>query len=66
MKCPKMFGDFFVLHFKYMNLFSELDLFMFPRCDNNNKRPGPLEAEVIPVLHSVAEANASDESDGLP
>jgi DNA-directed RNA polymerase subunit RPC12/RpoP len=36
---------------------------MFPRCDNDNKRPGPLEAEVIPVLHSVAEANASDESD---
>ncbi len=24
-----------------------------------------LEAEVIPVLHSVAEANASDESDGV-
>ena len=46
-----------------MNLFSELDLFMFPRCDNNNERP--LEAEVIPVLHSVAEANASDESDGV-
>jgi len=38
---------------------------MFSRCDNDNKRPGPLEAEVIPVLHSVAEANASDESDGV-
>jgi len=38
---------------------------MFPRCDNDNKRPGSLEAEVIPVLHSVAEANASDESDGV-
>jgi hypothetical protein len=25
----------------------------------------PLEAEVIPVLHFVAEANASDESDGV-
>ena len=25
----------------------------------------PLEAEVIPGLHSVAEANASDESDGV-
>jgi hypothetical protein len=38
---------------------------MFSRCDNDNKRPGPLEAEVIPVLHSVAEANASGESDGV-
>ncbi len=38
---------------------------MFPRCDNDNKSTGPLEAEVIPVLHSVAEANASDESDGV-
>jgi DNA-directed RNA polymerase subunit RPC12/RpoP len=37
---------------------------MFSRCDNDNKRPGPLEAEVTPVLHSVAEANASDDSDG--
>ncbi len=25
----------------------------------------PLEAEVFPVLHSVTEANASDESDGV-
>jgi hypothetical protein len=46
-----------------MNLFSELDLSMFPRCDNDNVRP--LEAEVIPVLHSVAEANSSDESVGV-
>ena len=38
---------------------------MFLRCDNDNKRPAPLEAEVTPVLHSVAEANASDESDGV-
>ena len=38
---------------------------MFPRCDNDNKIPGPLEAEVIPVLHSVAEATASDESDAV-
>jgi uncharacterized Zn-finger protein len=38
---------------------------MFPRCDNDNKSTVPLEAEVIPVLHSVAEANASDESDGV-
>ncbi len=39
---------------------------MFPSCDNDNKRPGTLEAAVIfPVLHSVAEANASDESDGV-
>jgi hypothetical protein len=38
---------------------------MFSRCDNDNKRPGPLEAEVIPVLHSVVEANASDESGGV-
>jgi hypothetical protein len=38
---------------------------MFSRCDNDNKSTGPLEAEVIPVLHSVAEANASDESDGV-
>jgi hypothetical protein len=36
---------------------------MFSRYDNDNKRP--LEAEVIPVLHSVAEANASDESEGV-
>jgi ribosomal protein L37AE/L43A len=33
---------------------------MFSRCDNDNKSTVPLEAEVIPVLHSVAEANASD------
>jgi hypothetical protein len=38
---------------------------MFSRCDNDIKRPVPLEAEVIPVLHSVAEANASGESDGV-
>jgi uncharacterized Zn-finger protein len=38
---------------------------MFSRCDNDNKSIVPLEAEVIPVLHSVAEANASDESDGV-
>ena len=38
---------------------------MFSRCDNDNKSTWPLEAEVIPVLHSVAEANASDESDGV-
>jgi hypothetical protein len=36
---------------------------MFSRCDNDNKSTAPLEAEVIPVLHSVAEANASDESE---
>ena len=46
-----------------MNLFSELDLFMLPRCDNANERP--LEAKVIPVLHSVVEANTSDESDAV-
>ena len=38
---------------------------MFSRCDIDNKSTVPLEAEVIPVLHSVAEANASDESDGV-
>jgi hypothetical protein len=38
---------------------------MFPRCDNENKSTWPLEAEMIPVLHSVAEANASDESDAV-
>ena len=38
---------------------------MFSSSDNDNKRPGPLEAEVIPVLHSVADANASNESDGV-
>ena len=37
---------------------------MFSRCDNDNKSTVPLEAEVIPFLHSVAEANASDESVG--
>ena len=39
---------------------------MFSRCDNDNKSiVVPSEAEVIPVLHSVAEANASDESVGI-
>ena len=38
---------------------------MFSRCDNDNKILEPLEAEVFPVLHSVAEATASDESDGV-
>ena len=38
---------------------------MFSRCDNDNKSTVPLEAEVFPVLHSMAEANASDESDGV-
>ncbi len=38
---------------------------MFSRCDNDNKSTDPLEAEVIPVLQSAAEANASDESDGV-
>ncbi len=38
---------------------------MVSRCDNDNKSTVPLEAEVIPVLHSMAEANASDESDGV-
>jgi hypothetical protein len=38
---------------------------MFPRYDNDNKSIVPLEAEMIPVLHSMAEANASDESDGV-
>jgi len=38
---------------------------MFSRCDNESKITVPLEAEVIPVLHSVAEANATDESDGV-
>ena len=38
---------------------------MFSRCDNDNKRPEPLEAKVIPGLHYVAEENTSDESDGV-
>jgi hypothetical protein len=38
---------------------------MFPRCDNDNKSSGHLEAEVSPGLHSVPEANASDESEGV-
>ena len=38
---------------------------MFSRCDIDNKSIWPLEAEVIPVLHSVAEANTSDESDSV-
>jgi hypothetical protein len=59
MKCEKIFGDYFVLFY----LYEPVIFFMFSRCDNDNKRPGPLEAEVIPVLHSVAEANASDESE---
>jgi len=37
---------------------------MFSRCDNDNKSTWPLEAETIPVLHSAAGANASDESVG--
>jgi uncharacterized Zn-finger protein len=40
-------------------------VFVFPRCDNENKSTAPLVVDVIPVLHSVAEANASDESDGV-
>jgi hypothetical protein len=36
---------------------------MFSRCDNESTVP--LEAEVIPVVHSVAEANASAESDAV-
>jgi hypothetical protein len=40
-------------------------VFMFPRCDNDNKSIVPLEPEVITFLHSVAEANASDESEGV-
>jgi hypothetical protein len=40
-----------------------MSLFHVFQIDNDNKRP--LEAEVIPVLHSVAEATASDESDGV-
>ncbi len=56
----KMFGDFFRPTFK---LYEPVIFFMFPRCDNDNKSIVTLEAEVIPVLHSVAEANASDESD---
>jgi hypothetical protein len=39
-----------------------LDVF---RCDSDNKSSGPLEAEVISVLRSEAEANTSDESDGV-
>jgi hypothetical protein len=38
---------------------------MFSRCDNVNKSTWPLEAEVFPVLHSVAEATASDELDDV-
>ncbi len=38
---------------------------MFSRCDNDNKSIKPLEAEVIPVLHSEAEANTSDKSNGV-
>ena len=38
---------------------------MFSRCDNDNKSTVPLEAETIPVLHAVAEANSSDESVGV-
>jgi hypothetical protein len=37
---------------------------MFSRCNNDNKSTWPLEAETFPVLHSVAEANNSDESVG--
>ncbi len=38
---------------------------MFSRCDIDNKSTVLLEAEMIPVLHSLAEANASDKSDGV-
>jgi hypothetical protein len=38
---------------------------MVSRCDSDDKSIGPLEAEVIPVLHYVAEVNTSDESDGV-
>ncbi len=38
---------------------------MFPRCDIDNKSAGSLEAKMIPVLRSVAEANTSHDSDGV-
>ena len=57
-----MFGDFFRPTFE---LYEPVIFFMFPRCDNDNKSTWPLEAEGIPVLHSVAGANASDESEGV-
>jgi hypothetical protein len=38
---------------------------MVSRCDSYDKSTGPLEAEVIPVLHYVADGNTSDESDGV-
>jgi len=41
---------------------------MFPRFYNHNednKSTGHLKADVLPVRHSVADANTSDESDGV-
>jgi hypothetical protein len=55
---------FFDLDFSCMSL-KNLIFFMFPRCDNDNKSIVPLEAEVIPVLHSVAGVNALVESDAV-
>ena len=55
----------FILYFSCIACFENLISFMFPRCDNDNKSTVLLEAEVIPVLHSVAEATDSDESDGV-
>ena len=58
----KYLVTFCVLHFTCLSLWS---FFLFPRCDNDIKSTVPLEAEVTPVLHSVAGANASDESEGV-
>jgi hypothetical protein len=38
---------------------------MVSRCDSDDKSTGPLEAEMISVLHYVAKVNTSDESDGV-
>ena len=66
MKYKKIYGDFFCPKLKLHEPVSRTSyVFMFSRCDNDNKSTVPLEAEVIPVLHSVAEADASDESDGV-
>ncbi len=64
-------GEFFSCQFfsfyflVFCACFKNLIYILVSRCDNDNNSTGPLETEVIPVLHSVAEVNTSDESDGV-
>ncbi len=56
---------FLLLYILDVACLKNLIYFMVSRCDSYDKSTGPLEAEVIPVLHYVADGNTSDESDGV-